>query len=255
MRTASLCFGIFVFAIGFLEAGSQSINFGNGTIYSGFPLGIVIMVVAIWIIAFSFLSKPKTSSTENKQDAMKTVYKLAVSLVIALVALALIFNLPLVPTGTQTICVHTNCSSHEVYESIMQVYAPCSIFSCVGGSNVPTITEISGILSSGTESTLQSRGTANLTMAFNNPDQNTTISSISFVTPANASLTVYQCPSSSSCNVFSSSSLSIPSGKITAFNTTETAFYFSSPIISGETYSYVVSFTDGQSITGALNAQ
>lgn len=178
---------------------------------------------------------------------MKTIYKLAISLVIALFALGLILNFPFVPTGIQTICVHTNCSSHEVYESIMQAYFPCSVFSCVGGSNVATITGVYAILSSGSASTLQSKGTANLTMAFNNPDPSTTISSISFFTPANASLTVYQCSSSASCNVLSSSSLIIPSGKITAFNTTETAFYFPSPIVAGETYSYAVSFTDGQS--------
>lgn len=188
---------------------------------------------------------------------MKTFYKVAVSLVIALFALVLILNFPFLPTGMQTTCDHANCNSHEVYESIMQVYLPCSFLGCVnpGGSNVRTITEEYAILSSGSASTLQSRGTANLTMAFNNPDQSTTISSISFLTPANISLTVYQCSSGTSCNVLSSSALTIPSGKITAFNTTETAFYFPNPIVAGQTYSYLVSFSDGQSISGALNAQ
>lgn len=184
---------------------------------------------------------------------MKAIYKLPIFLVVVPLTLVLIFNFPFVPTGTYTVCVRADCSSHVVYDSLMQEYFPCNVFSCTGGSNVETITVEYATLSSGTGSTLRSRRTANLTIVFYNPDQSTSISSISFVTPANASLTVYQCSSSASCDVISSPL--IPSGKITAFNTTESAFYFSGPVVAGQTYSYAVSFTDGQSISGALDAQ
>lgn len=60
-------FGIVVLVIGFLIAGIDYVNLGTGTLVSGLPYGIAIMVLGICIIAYGIKSKPKTL-TENKQE-------------------------------------------------------------------------------------------------------------------------------------------------------------------------------------------
>jgi hypothetical protein len=179
---------------------------------------------------------------------MKNRHKVALGLFIALLSLAIVVNLPLINTGvTETDCNQGNCSSHAVYQSIAQegCFYGCMITCCVA-----TITLEYATLSSGTATTPTSRGTANLFIGFNNPGSTTKI--ISFNIP-DSNITVYQCPSPSSCEVVSTPT--IAANSITGFNTTATAYYFSMSIISNGTYNYVVAFANGQSVSGTLTAK
>ena len=68
MRKDYFYFGIFVFVIGFLIAG-YSANLYNGSVFSGLPYGLPIMVLGVCVIVFSLLTKrnPKTTAaTENQ---------------------------------------------------------------------------------------------------------------------------------------------------------------------------------------------
>ena len=185
---------------------------------------------------------------------MKNRYKVGLGLLIGLISLTLIVNLPMISTGfTETDCSSSGCNTHVVYDSILQEYFPCGFgfTPCPGGLAVITLDYPN--LSSGTASTLQSRGRAILTVAFNNPGSATTISSVTIAgNGSSTSMTVYQCPSAVSCNLVSSPT--IAANSITGFNTTATAFYFSTNITSGATYNYIFNFANGQSVSGSLKA-
>ncbi len=186
---------------------------------------------------------------------MKNRYKVGLGLLIGLISLTVIVNLPMISIGiTETDCSISGCNTHVVYESISQVYFPCTFSTCIGTGNVRTVMLEYATLSSGTASTSQGRGTANLTARFNNPGSTTTISSVTFAGNGSSTtpMTVYQCPSAVSCDAVSSPS--IAANSVTEFNTTSTAFYFSTNITSGATYNYVFNFANGQSVSGSLKA-
>ena len=114
-------------------------------------------------------------------------------------------------------------------------------------------------LYSGTASSSTSRGSAALTVEMTNPGGATGIESISlggngFSSPA----IVFQCSNKTACfpihGIFPFSA-PLAAEKVTYFETNTTAFYPSGEIIAGDSYSYVLSFFNGQSVSGVLTAQ
>lgn len=67
------------------------------------------------------------------------------------------------------------------------------------------------------------------------------------------SLTFYQCPSQTECGA--PSDLTVAGNSVTGFSNATSAFYPLSNITSGETLNYVITFANGQSISGDLIAE
>ena len=121
------------------------------------------------------------------------------------------------------------------------------------GSNVKTIQLTSAILSSGAATTTSASG-SNFLLTFNNPGGSTNISSIALTSGGQTVSvpTYYKCTSPTSCTAI----VTFADAFVIANGAGEQAtVYFGAVLNSGNTYSYVITFTNGQSITGSLIAQ
>jgi|GEM_PF-1030974 len=121
------------------------------------------------------------------------------------------------------------------------------------GSNVKTIQMTSAILSSGSATTTSAAG-ANFQMTFNNPGGSTNMSSL-VLTSGGLTVTVpayYTCSSPTTCttNAKTLQDFQVPNSPGAQIDV-----YFGTALTSGTTYSYVITFTNGQSIPGTLVAQ
>jgi hypothetical protein len=184
-------------------------------------------------------------------EALKNSYKLVLGLSITIISLAIAVNLPIINTGViETDCgpqIPESCSTQTIYRSIALEYC---WYGCLVVEGVPTVTLEYATLYSGAASSVTRRGTAFLVIGLNNPGSATKV--ISFNIP-DSNITVYQCPSLTSC--VAPATTTVAAKSITGFNTSATEFYFSTKIISNETYNYVIAFSDGQSISGTLRAK
>jgi hypothetical protein len=117
----------------------------------------------------------------------------------------------------------------------------------------------SAILYGGSASDATARGTANLSLSLNNPSAPTNITSLDLsvgernnsLTPLN--VTIFQCASSTQCTAISNLSPTVSS--VTNFTSPELVFRFSSEIIPGKIYTYVVNFANGQNFSDSLVAR
>lgn len=185
-------------------------------------------------------------------------YRIPIVSLSAVAILALAFLMPVFPVDQ-----YDNCSTSQIKCQEITVYAPlyrmllCQV-NCFGDS-VSTITPFWVNLSAGSASSLQMRGTASLTAVIANPSSTrTSISSVT-LTPSgsnSSSFTIYQCPSFDLCEAVGNSSLSIilNANQVGLFNSTTSAFYVSSYIGLNQDYQYMISFANGQSVSGNLIA-
>jgi hypothetical protein len=183
---------------------------------------------------------------------MKRRHKIALVLLIALVSMVVVVNLPIINTGV----IVSGCSSfsdctspHPLYESIAQEYC---LYVCMYACCINVITLGFVTLYAGTASNTSSRGTAHLVVEFNNPASSTKLSSYSFWSPGNSSITFYQCSTSVSCVAISK--LTLSGNSVTKFDNATNELYLSSDIISNETCNYVFNFANGQSVSGTVAA-
>ena len=126
------------------------------------------------------------------------------------------------------------------------------------GSNVKTVTLTSALLNSGSASS--SCAGANFQMTFNDPGGNTYISSLSLSAGGVAqSMTYYYETTPGTASTCASLTLSASTTNGNAINggtTTQLDVFFATTgLNSGSTYSYVITFANGQSISGSLIAQ
>ena len=127
------------------------------------------------------------------------------------------------------------------------------------GSNVKTVTLTSGNLFAGTMS--GSAGTANATgspyisMALNDPGTKTTISSFGLTgsqSGVSASAAYCVVGTGGTCAAIATNIPNLTAGAVTSLTLW---FYGTGSLVSGQTYNYVISFANGQSVSGSLIAQ
>jgi hypothetical protein len=150
--------------------------------------------------------------------------------------------------------------------SLVAVVAITAVVIAVGSyrtgcscANVRLALLASATLYSGTASSANLRGNATLAISFLNQGNAKNITSISLTSAIlSQPPIVYQCVSASSCiSISSSPGLTLADGgAVTGFNTTATSFYFSSAIISGNSYNYTITLAHGlEIITGSWIAK
>jgi flagellin-like protein len=124
------------------------------------------------------------------------------------------------------------------------------------GSNVKTVTLSSATLYGGTEAALiTGASTAYITFSLNNPGTGSTVTGLTLTGSGITAVTNWYVSGGAS---FSQSpaqigSNSLPGGQVTSY--TYFPFGVSQPITTGQTYNYVVTFANGQSVSGSLIAQ
>jgi hypothetical protein len=183
---------------------------------------------------------------------LKTKRKIVLALLIALISLVVLVNIPIINTGiiASGCTSFTHCTPpHPVYESLFEEYLPCTFSVCSVPPQVVTL-EFAN-LDSGSATNQSYRGTASVAAAFNNPASATKLSSYELWSPGNASMTMYECTSSSSCTPLGNAP--ILANSVTYFNDS-TVLYLSNKIVLNETYNYIFNFANGQSVSGTLNA-
>jgi flagellin-like protein len=126
------------------------------------------------------------------------------------------------------------------------------------GTNVKNVELTAANLSSGpTTVSGASTGGANFAMTFNNPGGATYISGLTLSAGGqNVPETYFTCPAGTTCTQFAltSNPAGVDNG-LSAGGSTQLTIYFGSALASGTTYTYTITFANGQSITGALVAQ
>jgi hypothetical protein len=125
----------------------------------------------------------------------------------------------------------------------------------VFGSNVKTIQLTSANLGAGPATTTSAAG-AYFQLIFNNPGSKTNVSSVSLSSGAQAvRLSFFTCPSQVSCNSLSGAQALADAFVIDSEAGSSMTVYFGTPLSFGAVYTYVITITNGQSITGSQIAQ
>ena len=129
------------------------------------------------------------------------------------------------------------------------------------GSNVKNVQLTAANLSSGVVAAANTGGVctgANFAMTFNNPGGQTYISGLTMSAGGqNQPLTYFSSNVvANQCTSLLLSTSTLNGNQLTAGTTTPLTIYFgTTPLTSGSTYTYTITFNNGQSITGALVAQ
>jgi len=138
----------------------------------------------------------------------------------------------------------------------MSIFVPYeNANSCCIDGNFSGVYIDSVFLFSGTASNDSFRGTSVLALSLNNGGAATNMTRIILSGTSLSSVSkIYQCSNQTSCTLFSAARL--PEKTIKSFDTNATAFHLSTPsVLAGDTYDYVLSFANEQSISGSLIAQ
>jgi flagellin-like protein len=127
------------------------------------------------------------------------------------------------------------------------------------GTNVKNVQLTAANLSSGpfiTGSGSAACAGANFAMTFNNPGGQTYISAISLSSGGNTVSLTYYYTSAGTCQQLALAASTVGGNGLSAGGTTSDTIYFgTTALASGTTYTYTITFFNGQSITGALVAQ
>jgi len=129
------------------------------------------------------------------------------------------------------------------------------------GSNVKTVTLSSATLYGGVTASASATATSSITISLNNPGSATTITGISLTGAGITTVTTWQQAAASGTNTVNfgqaytaGSPNAMGPGAVTSFT-----FYpwsaASQPILTGQTFNYVINFANGQSVSGSLIAQ
>jgi len=132
------------------------------------------------------------------------------------------------------------------------------------GSNVKTVTLSSGTLYGGVTADPATTSTSSLTFSLNNPGSATTITGVTLTgSGLTSTITAWDTgslPSPAANNINFQQAYgagnpnAMPPGTVTSFT-----FYpwsaASQPILTGQTFNYVITFANGQSVSGSLIAQ
>lgn len=129
------------------------------------------------------------------------------------------------------------------------------------GSNVKTLTISSIVLYGGVTATANQAATSSFGLSVNNPGSATTIASITLTGSGITPITIWDLNASSGSGFVNFSSPYTPGGDNGVDPGTVSQFTFypfsNSPqmILSGETLNYVISFANGESVSGTLVGQ
>lgn len=186
---------------------------------------------------------------------MRKRERAVISVFSSFLILAIAVNLPIIP--------HTVGCATE-YESYMNYEFPCGLSNFCGGSNVRTITSASITLYSGYTATTNSNANSSFTFVLNNPGCSAHLTSLSLWNN-NQTLKITNWDNStfdsSASNFINFSSTSLTSNNFLPHETRSFTYY---PVIlvgprelisNGQVYTYVISFNNGQSVSGYLTAK
>ena len=130
------------------------------------------------------------------------------------------------------------------------------------GSNVKTVTLSSATLYGGVTAYTATAATSSLTMSLNNPGSATTITGITLTGAGITSVTGWDTASGASAAPslqFTAYTAGNPNamspGAVTSFTFYPWGAAASQSILTGQTFNYVITFANGQSVSGSLIAQ
>ncbi len=188
---------------------------------------------------------------------MRRKSRVLLSFFVSLFIFFIIANLPIITYG------YDGCTGKTQYESYMDYQFPC-FFGCGFGGvfNVKTITLSEVTLKGGTVATPSSPATATLTFSLNNPcpAESTFITSLNLTGSQISSIYNWdnntRASSISNHVIFDSAH---PGNNVIAPNLDNFSYYPESntqqQITAGLTFNYVISFHNGQSVSGSVTAQ
>jgi FlaG/FlaF family flagellin (archaellin) len=130
------------------------------------------------------------------------------------------------------------------------------------GSNVKTVTLVSATLFGGVTASAATTATSSLAITLNNPGSATTVTSLTMTgSGINSTITQWDFSGNSGANTIDFGSTYSVGGQ-NAINpglvSSLTYYPFSDssqPILTGQTFNYVINFANGQSVSGSLVAQ
>ena len=187
---------------------------------------------------------------------MRRKSKILLSFFIFVCGLLIVGNLPVIAYGTDV------CSGRLEYESYMGYLFPCGFGCGMGGSNVRTILLSSATLKGGVSATNSSAASSSLSIALSNPCPvaKVVVTSFTLMGPGIPTISNWDNntrPSSASNLIDFNSTQSgndvAAGGNVSFIYYPESAIQ--EQIMIGQTFNYVITFGNGQSVSGSLIAQ
>jgi len=129
------------------------------------------------------------------------------------------------------------------------------------GSNVETVTLSSATLYGGVTASASSAATSSLTISLNDPGSATTITSVSLTGAGITTATQWQTAAGAGTTTVNFGQAYTAGSPNAMGPDAVTSFTFytwsaaSQPILTGQTFNYVINFANGQSVSGSLIAQ
>lgn len=127
--------------------------------------------------------------------------------------------------------------------------------------NVKTVTLVSATLYGGVTASTSQAATSSLTLSLNNPGTATTITSLTLTGTGISAITSWDASSGNGSNTINFGAAYVAGGvnALSSNSVTPFAFYpysaSSQSITTGQTFNYVITFANGQSVSGSLIAQ
>ena len=166
-----------------------------------------------------------------------------------------------IPGSYNYSCNLKGCTISANYESVAQRWIPCVLVCDCFCGNVRIVTLSTATLDAGVTASPASQATSELIMSFSNPGSATTIVSVDLTGPNISAVTLWdEYPNADSSHTdLGAKYVDGGANSMSANQDTPFTFYpwtnSSDSIVKGETYNYVISFANGQSVSGSPIAQ